>query len=235
MALQLGRAIGRGIRRTLNPAGIVLMILTFSHMVMFVGAVNTLVASLLPQQVRDQAQFGFTFPIAGTTAGILVLVAFLFGMVIFLAATRAFTRDSHSRGRVSAALFTRRIAPALVSAIIANVIVSLAVMIGFVLLIVPGLFLAVSFTFVVFAIGVEDAGPIEALRRSWELTSGNRWRLFALVLIVGVATGLLGSVGSLVSIVNQPIGQVVSLLITAPLGVLSYGVLADAYVQLSDE
>lgn len=163
-----------------------------------------------------------------------MLIGFLFGMVIFLAATRAFTQEAPNRGQISAALFTRRIAPALVSAIIANVIVSLAVMIGFVLLIVPGLFLAVSFTFVVFAIGVEDAGPIEALQRSWELASGNRWRLLALVIIVGVATGLLGSVGSLISIANQPIGQVVSLLITAPLGVLSYGVLADAYVQLSE-
>lgn len=91
-----------------------------------------------------------------------------------------------------------------------------------------------SFTFVIFAIGVEDARPLAALRRSWALASGNRWRLFALVLVVGIATGLLSSLGSVVSIANPTAGQIVSLLISAPLAIASYGILADAYVQLRE-
>lgn len=234
MALQIGRAIGRGIRRVLNPVGLVLMVLTFLYTLVFVGSINTIVTGALPAEVQDQAQIGLTFPISSTVAGILIIAGMLFGTVILLAATRAFTRGPNERGSVSADLFTRRIGSALVSAIVANILVFVAVTIGFVLLFVPGLFLLVSFTFVIFAIGVEDAGPIAALRRSWDLASGNRWRLFALVLIVGIATGLLSGIGSVVSIVNPAAGQILSLVISAPLGIMSYGVLADAYVQVRE-
>lgn len=234
MALRIGRAIGRGILRTLNPVGIVLMVLTFLYTLGFVASVNTAVAAALPAEVQEQARIGLTLPVSPTVAGLLMIVGMLVGTVILLAATRAFTRGSRERGSLSADLFTRRIGRALLSAIVANVIVFIAVVIGFVLLFVPGIFLAVSFIFVIFAIGVEDAGPVAALRRSWELASGNRWRLFALGLIVGIITGLLSGIGSVVSIANPTAGQVISLVISAPLTVLGYGILADAYVQVRE-
>lgn len=234
MALQIGRAIGRGIRRVINPAGLVLMVLTLLYTLVFVGSINTIVAAALPAEVQDQAQIGLTLPVSSIVAGILIIAGMLFGTVVLLVATRAFTRDPGERGLLSADLFTRRIGRALVSAIVANILVFVAVSIGFVLLFVPGLFLLVSFVFVVFAIGVEDAGPIAALRRSWALASGNRWRLFALVIIVGIATGLLSGLGSVVSIANPAAGQILSLVISAPLGIMSYGILADAYVQVRE-
>lgn len=234
MALQIGRAIGRGIRRVLNPVGLVLMVLTLLYTLVFVGSINTIVAGALPAEVQNQAQIGLTFPISSTVAGILIIAGMLFGTVILLAATRAFTRGPGERGSLSADLFTHRLGQALVSAIVANIIVFVAVMIGFVLLFVPGLFLLVSFTFVIFAIGVEDTGPLAALRRSWDLASGNRWRLFALVIIVGIGTGLLSGIGSVVSIANPAAGQILSLVISAPLGIMSYGILADAYIQVRE-
>lgn len=234
MALRIGTAIGRGIRRTLNPMGGLLMVLSFVYVLVLVGAANTLVAAGLPPAVRDQAGIGLTLPVPTAVAAAVVPVTVVFGLVIFLAATRAFTRRPAEAGAISADLFTRRIVRALVSAIGANVVVSVSVLIGFVLFVVPGLFLSVSFVFVVFAIGVEDARAIEAMRRSWSIARGNRWRLLALVLITGVGTGLFGSIGSLVSVVDPVLGQVVSLVLTAPVAVFSYGVIADAYVQLRD-
>lgn len=232
MPLQLGTAIGRGIRRSLTPVGGLLTALTVGYMLVFVGAVNSLVAAALPAELRDQASLGLTVPIGAPAAGAVMVLGLLFGMVIFLAATRAFTREAEDRGRIDASLFTRRMVRAVLSAIGANVVVTLAVTVGFVLLVVPGLFLSVSFLLVVFAIGVEDRRAVPALRRSWRLARGNRWRLLALVLVVGVGTGAIASVASLLSIVDPTLGQALSLLVSAPLGVMGYGIFADAYVQL---
>lgn len=235
MPLQLGRAIGRGVRRALNPTGGVLMLLTAVYLVVFVGALNTLIAAAFPPELRQQASFDLTFPISGALAGVLIVVGLLFGFVIYLAAARAFTRDPNKHPRFSTDLFTRRIGRALVSAIGANIIVSVAVTIGFILLIIPGLYLSVSFVFVVFAIGVEDARALDALRRSWELASGHRWRLLALVLVIGIGTSLFSSIGTAVAFVDPVLGQLVSLVLTAPISVLSYGILAEAYIQVRDE
>lgn len=233
MALHIGQAIGNGIRRTLNPIGFVLMTLTFLYTLVFLGATNTIASTLIPANVQEQASIGVTFPVSMQVAGLLLLAGMLLGTVLIIAATRAFTRTPWTRGNISIDLFTRRIVRAVISVLIANIIVSLLVIIGFVLLIIPGLFLLVSFTFVLFAIGVEDTGPIGALRRSWQLTTGHRWRVFALVLIVGVGTSVLTSIGSVVSLVDPATGQIVTLLIAAVLGMMSYGILADAYIQLN--
>lgn len=232
MALHIGRAIGRGSHRALNATGLLLAALTLGYVLAFTAAVNTLVTAALPPSVREQARIGLVLPASPQVAGIVMVVSMLFGMVIYVAATRAFTRDPAERGRLSSDIFTRRIGRALLSAVGANIVVSLAVTVGMVLLFVPGLFLSVSFVFVFFAIGVEDARAVDALRRSWELASGNRWRLLALVLIIGIGLGLLASVGSLVSVADPSLGQAVSLVITAPLAVISYGIVADAYDQL---
>lgn len=235
MVLQIGRALGRGSRRALTPVGLVLMGLTLGYILAFTAAVNTVMAAALPPAVRDQAGLGITLPVSPVIAGVVMAVAMLLGMVFFLAATRAFTRAPADRGTVTLDLFTRRIGRALLSAIGANIVVSLSVMIGFALLFVPGLYLSVSFAFVVFAIGVEDARAIDALRRSWTLAKGHRWRLLALVLIVGVGVGLLGSLGSLLTIVDPALSQVVSLVITVPFTVIGYGIIADAYDQVRGE
>lgn len=234
MALHIGTAISRGIGRTFNVVGVVLAILLFLDTFAIVGATNALVVAWLPLDVQSQAQLGLVFPVSPVAAGAIFALGILLGTVVLLAATRAFTRGPADRGRLRIDLFTHRIGRALLSALVANFIVSLLVTIGFILLLVPGVFLAVSYMFVIFAIGVEDAGPIEAMRRSWGLARGNRWRLFALLFIVAVAVGMLGGFASFLSILNPTLGQLASLAVTSILSTLSYGVLADAFVQVRE-
>lgn len=59
----------------------------------------------------------------------------------------------------------------------------IAVAIGFVLLIVPGVYLGVAFALALPALIVEDVRGIKALRRSRRLVTGAWWRMFAIVLI----------------------------------------------------
>ncbi|WP_336135312.1 hypothetical protein [Natronomonas amylolytica] len=235
MSLQIGDALGDGIRRSLTYSGGVLMVLTFVYQLVFLGAVNTIFLEVLPPEVEGSGQLGLALPIPVAAAGVLAVLGLAFGVVFYIAATRALTREQSELDSLPSELFTRRIGRAFISAVGANIVVTIAVTIGFVLLIVPGVFLAISFIFVIFAIGVEDERAIDALRRSWGLSSGNRWSLLALGLIVGVVTSVGSGLGSVFSFISPVAGQVVSLALTSVFAILSYGILADAYLQVRGE
>ncbi|ACV48203.1 conserved hypothetical protein [Halomicrobium mukohataei DSM 12286] len=210
------------------------MVLTIAYQLVFVGSINTAVAGMLPDTAQ-QGQIGLTLPISTSVSGLLAVVSILFGTYILLVATRLLVRDSSELSSLPSELFTHRVGRALLAAIVANVLVSIAVTLGLIALVIPGLFLSVSFTFVFFAIGVEDQGPVDALRRSWDLATGNRWRLFGLVLIVGIVAGAVGGLSSLVTIAGPAIGQIVVLSIISIITIVNYGILADAFVQLRTE
>lgn len=235
MVLDIGGAIDGGVRRSASVTGVVLMVLTFVYQLVFLGSINTIFSELLPAAAQAGSQIGLTFPLSTAVAGGLALVAMIFGMLVFLGAVRALVRDVDEQSTVPTELFTRRTGRALLSLVGANIVVSLAVMIGFALFFVPGLYLAVSFIFVVFAIGVEDERAIDAMRRSWTLATGNRWHLFGLFVIVTVVMVVASSLGTFVSFVDPAVGQVVNMALTAVFSIVGYGILADAYVQVRDE
>jgi hypothetical protein len=235
MSLQIGDAIGDGIRRSLTYSGGVLMVLTFVYQLVFLGAVNTIFLGMLPPEVEGSGQIGLTLPIPVAAAGVLAVLGLAFGAVFYIAGTRALTRDQSELDSLPSEVFTRRIGRAFISAVGANIVVSIAITIGFVLFIVPGVYLMISFLFVIFAIGVEDERATDALRRSWELASGNRWSLLALGLIVGIVTTVGSGIGSVFSVISPVAGQVASLALTSVFAIVSYGILADAYLQVRGE
>jgi len=70
---------------------------------------------------------------------------------------------------------------------------AIALVIGTVLLVIPGIavFCAGIYVFIRLSLGVaammaEDIGPIRGLGRSWNLVSGQWWRTFGILLIVGI-------------------------------------------------
>ncbi len=70
----------------------------------------------------------------------------------------------------------------IINMMIATVLVGLAVVIGFVLLIIPGFYLTMRLQFYSLYILEEDAGPIEAVQKSWRLTQGKMGFLVLLLL-----------------------------------------------------
>ena len=64
-----------------------------------------------------------------------------------------------------------------------SVLASIAVAVGLVLLIVPGLIAMVLFMFSTFLVIDRGLGPIEALKASMEMTKGNRLPLFGFILL----------------------------------------------------
>ena len=73
-----------------------------------------------------------------------------------------------------------KLAPVLLTSLLVGILVGL----GSLFLLIPGLILGVMFFVATVACVLEDHSPLEALKRSRELTRGNRWRVFGLLLIL---------------------------------------------------
>jgi Membrane domain of glycerophosphoryl diester phosphodiesterase len=90
---------------------------------------------------------------------------------------------------------------------VASMLSSLAILFGFILLIVPGIYLAIKFSLVGPALVAENIkSPVAALSRSWQLTKGNSLNILAFYLIIGVVAVVIylviaGLLGALVSFV----------------------------------
>jgi hypothetical protein len=90
----------------------------------------------------------------------------------------------------------------LMTLVLSGVIATIAILIGLVALIIPGLWLIGSFTMVTAVIALEGVGPVVALRRSMALVRGRWWPTVGFVVVVG----LLGSIAAqLVQLVALPI------------------------------
>ncbi len=99
----------------------------------------------------------------------------------------------------------------------ASILFGLAVAAGFVLLVVPGVIVALMFMFTTFIVIDRTLGPIEAMKESHRITHGHKWTLlgFSLMLVLINLLGILA--------------LVVGLLVTIPVSSLA---LVSAYRQL---
>lgn len=86
--------------------------------------------------------------------------------------------------------------------ILTGIIAGILVAIGTVLLVVPGIFLALSFMFVSYVVVDEHLSLSKALKRSYALATGVRWKLLGFIIVVAciniVGIALLG-IGFLVT------------------------------------
>jgi hypothetical protein len=165
--------------------------------------------------------------IVGTIGSIVASVAAM------LVAAEAYA-EVPSDWRRAMRIGVRRTVAIFVAGIAAGVLIA----IGFVLLIVPGVFLAVSFMAVMGALIVEGMGPIASISRSWRLVAGERWRVFGaglLVIIIaiivfGVASAVvwfilssgLGVSGGMAGYLVQQVSTLLSIPLSAAVGTVIY-------------
>jgi hypothetical protein len=115
------------------------------------------------------------------------------------------------------------------SVILVSVLVGLAVVGGFILLIIPGIIFLVLFSVSIPVLIVENRRGREAMRRSWNLAKGHFWHAFGVIivagLIVGFISGIIGAIGGSAWIVRwifTAIGQTITAPFTALVSVLLY-------------
>jgi hypothetical protein len=101
----------------------------------------------------------------------------------------------------------------------AEIVANIGISIGILALAVPGLILLVRWGVVAQSAAIDHDGWIDALRRSWELTSRNFWRIFALFMLGGAA-GLAVHYGA----AAVPLGN------TSDVGSVIFGIAVDTVV-----
>lgn len=72
--------------------------------------------------------------------------------------------------------------------------------IGYVLLIIPGIFLTIKLSFAIFLVVDENLGPMAALRESWRRTAGHAWSIVGIALLA-IPISIVGFILLLVGII----------------------------------
>lgn len=188
---QIGQALGAGWRNFWPN------ILPMALFALIVWAVNALV-----NLAQGEANWfvGFLLGLAGFVIGQLVAIG-------WIKLALDITDGRPVSGEAIVDRF-RLVVPYLIAAVLFGIMVA----IGLVLLIVPGIIAFIVFAFYGFHIvDTGETNPIEALRRSAELTRGHRWHLFGF----GLALIGINILGLLVLIVGVLISSGISLLAIA--------------------
>lgn len=135
-------------------------------------------------------------------------------------------------------LLSRRLTRATMSDIAAEIVAAVLIGIGLLLLVVPGIFLAVCFYFSRPLIAVEDRGFVDALAESWRLSRGHRLRVFALlviVVLVGFAVSVPTTLVSALFAGAPAVGSVLGIVLGAVTTVFGLAVVARAFAHLRED
>lgn len=188
---------------------------------------------------------------AGGTHWALTLVYLVLVVVLGLIATGAsvfVVSESYLGRAITAREALARAAPFVAPLIVASLLVGLLAMVGFIVLVIPGLIIICGLALTVPALVVESASPMDALGRSWTLTRGYRLRMFGLFLLIfllilipyiavmgafGVASAMFASTGAKgVSTTILLSGTVVAAIVQLLLSPLYQAALVIAYYDL---
>jgi hypothetical protein len=104
-----------------------------------------------------------------------------------------------------------------------SLLVGIIVAIGFVLLIIPGIFFLTMLAVAIPALIVENRRGTDALSRSWSLVKGHFWHVLGTIVVAAIITGVIGSIFGLLGGSNwflQWIFGSIGTIITAPFSAL---------------
>jgi hypothetical protein len=152
-----------------------------------------------------------------------VIVAIVFRLVqwfLEIGLVRIGLAFADGRPTAVPALWTGTAGPLYLRYVAGSILYGLIVLAGTLLLIVPGIILSIGLFYYSYLIVDKDAGPVDALKQSWALTKGVRWRLF----LFGLAALGINVLGLL--------ALVVGLFITVP---TTFVALAYVYRQLQHQ
>ena len=154
----------------------------------------------LPMLIDDQpANEEIGWPVFVMVVGVVVIVMVFVTMYYLVNAVVVYGTVQDLRGRrVSLGDCIRRGMGQIVPIIGVATVAGLAIIAGFVALIIPG-FIVMTMLWVVIPVAVlERSGVMACLRRSAELTKGYRWRIFGIIFIVGTMQNIADKIGELV-------------------------------------
>jgi hypothetical protein len=124
------------------------------------------------------------------TAAISLIATYWYqGMVVEAVVDILDGRRDHTVG----SLFSS-VSPFIWTLVGAGVLATIITIIGFILIIVPGLIALTFLAVVAPAVVIDRAGVTGALRRSRELVSGQAWRVFGVIVVLFLLTAVIGGI-----------------------------------------
>ena len=185
------------------------------------------------QPIQDPFVDSFPFAVLDlpvAVLGALAVALFVAGLVVDIGLLRTFTGEE--RRTLPVENFTRNLGWTVLRLFAGTVLYFLAVAVGLIFLVVPGIYLAVALFFYNYEIVVAQKGVFDAFGGSLDLTAGERLPLF----LLGLVFAVLGSVTSLALGQAFPRGTVpgavAQIVVAVALTVFGLTVAARAYVQL---
>lgn len=231
MSVDVGGAISQGLDRTASRNGLLFVGITYVLGVL--SAVFSTAALSGMEGVQSPAAATVSLPVPMAVSWLVVLVVTIISFAVGIAALRTFVADRTDQ--LPSDVFSRNIVAATLNIIVGLVVFAIIVGIGFVLLIIPGIFLLVSLYFWAIIVAVEDKNFYGALQQSWSLTKGERISLFILGLIVVVVVAVLNGVFGFVQGLLGGIPGILAAQIGAAIGsVFVAATTARAYLQLGE-
>jgi len=186
------------------------------------GAIFTLLVPAALLVYLPVALVAFAAGSAGSVVGIVIAVvaAVLAGVYLQGMAVEA-VRDVQDgrRDHTIGSLFGS-VAPVIVTLLLAGILTGIIVVIGFVLIVVPGLIALTFLAVVAPAVVIERRGVLEALSRSVELVKGNALRVFGVIVVLFVLNFLVSTALNAVagdSDAGSAIASLVTNILIAPL------------------
>jgi hypothetical protein len=165
----------------------------------------------------------------------LSLIASLAGLWLTIGVLRNFVNNRSEE--IDTDFFTENLGMTFLNLFIGTIVFSLIVGLGFVLLVIPGIFLLVSLIFWTVYVAVEDENFIEAMKSSWNLAKGNRIDLLLIgvgTVVVGLlATFIAGIPGAIIWFVGPGLSALITMAANAFGTVFTLATLAHAYRQLN--
>ncbi|MBP2250382.1 putative membrane protein [Halarchaeum solikamskense] len=231
MSLNVGDALETAVSRTTTRAGLTLACAFFVLQLLVTLFTTNMNAAI--QSVAPPGEIApIVLPVGALASGVLSLVAYVLFAYIGIVAIRSMVSDVTDH--VPGEFFTQNVGPALVWWFVASIVVGILVTIGFVLLVVPGIYLALGLAFTLVYVAVEDETAFTAMQSSWDLASGNRWRLLATFLVPGVVYILVAGILGVILPSTTVAGWVLTGLVGAVWAVFIQALLGACYRQLRD-
>jgi hypothetical protein len=109
------------------------------------------------------------------------------------------------------------------SILLVGLLEGLAILAGFILLVIPGIIVLTRLWCSIPALVIEDRRGREALKRSWNLVKGFSWPVFGTILVAGILTGIFSSLLTLPfgdNTLGRTVGQSLATVITTPYTIL---------------
>lgn len=167
---------------------------SFTILALLIGAIQLIVGLISPQSesgVITSNEVGYTGVIVTLLATFLVYgltqAAIIYGTFQDLRGQKASIGDCIARGLATA-----------VPVIVGSILLSLAIGVGTLFFLIPGLILALMWWVYIPVVVVERKGIMASFGRSAELTSGRRWHILGLLILVVVISMAAGFIVVLV-------------------------------------